>query len=105
VIHHAFTGGIFRAVDETTGAEVIVKQARPNTGGVLSGTDVRDRRRHEAAMLELFAPSGHTRNPSVSSSNRANSSSSRRWCTEPPCGNGSRTTSSQTTVPPGRSPG
>lgn len=63
VIRHAFTGGVFRAVDHETGADVIVKQARPHAGATLAGTDIRDRRRHEAAMLELFAGSGHTPRP------------------------------------------
>ncbi|OLF14749.1 class IV lanthionine synthetase LanL [Actinophytocola xanthii] len=60
VIRHAFTGGVFRAVDQETGAEVIVKQARPHAGATLAGTDALDQRRHEAAMLELFAESGYT---------------------------------------------
>ncbi|HET6355941.1 class IV lanthionine synthetase LanL [Streptomyces sp.] len=63
VIRHAFAGGVYRATDQTTGAPVIVKQARPHTAATLTGQDVRDRRRHEAAMLDLFAESGYTPRP------------------------------------------
>ncbi|MBP2328418.1 hypothetical protein JOF56_008803 [Kibdelosporangium banguiense] len=63
VIRHSFNGGVFRAVDQETGTEVIVKQARPHTGAALTGEDVRDRRRHEMAMLELFDGSGATPRP------------------------------------------
>ncbi|MFG2143299.1 class IV lanthionine synthetase LanL [Streptomyces sp. NPDC048696] len=59
-IRHAFGGGVFRGVDENTGAPVIIKQARPHTTAALTGEDVRDLRRHEAAMLEAFAGSGFT---------------------------------------------
>lgn len=55
VIQHANKGGVFRARDETTGREVVVKQARPHVGAGLDGSDVRDRLRHEAAMLDLLA--------------------------------------------------
>lgn len=60
VIRHAFPGGVYRATDQRTGAEVIIKQARPHTGADLTGRDVRDERRHEAAMLTLFEPTGIT---------------------------------------------
>ncbi|MGW0574385.1 class IV lanthionine synthetase LanL [Streptomyces sp. NPDC002920] len=60
VIRHAFGGGVYRGTDETTGAAVVIKQARPHTAATPAGGDVRDRRRHEAAMLERFAPSGVT---------------------------------------------
>ncbi|MFD9789961.1 class IV lanthionine synthetase LanL [Streptomyces sp. NPDC059070] len=60
VIRHAFGGGVFRGVDESTGASVIIKQARPHTAATLSGHDARDLRCHEAAMLEEFAGSGCT---------------------------------------------
>ncbi|MER5928970.1 class IV lanthionine synthetase LanL [Streptomyces sp. NPDC002054] len=63
VIRHAFAGGVYRATDKTTGSPVIVKQARPHTAANLTGQDVRDRRRHEAAMLDLFADSGYTPRP------------------------------------------
>lgn len=60
VIRHAFGGGVFRGVDESTGTPVIIKQARPHTAATLTGRDARDLRRHEAAMLEEFAGSGFT---------------------------------------------
>ena len=55
-IRHANKGGVYRATDEHDGAEVIVKQARAHVGARLDGTDVRDRLRKEARMLELLAP-------------------------------------------------
>lgn len=58
VIRHAFTGGVYRATDDRTGLPVVIKQARPHTGATLTGMDVRDVRRHEAAMLELLEPTG-----------------------------------------------
>ncbi|WHM40231.1 class IV lanthionine synthetase LanL [Streptomyces sp. BPTC-684] len=63
VIRHAFGGGVFRGVDESTGTPVIIKQARPHTAATLTGRDARDLRRHEAAMLEAFAGSGFTPAP------------------------------------------
>ncbi|MEU3355993.1 class IV lanthionine synthetase LanL [Streptomyces sp. NPDC037389] len=63
VIRHAFTGGVYRATDQHTGATVVVKQARPHTDATLTGRDIRDARRHEAAMLEEFAAGGLTPRP------------------------------------------
>jgi hypothetical protein len=60
VIRHAFSGGVFRALDQVTGQSVILKQARPHAGADLTGQDIRDTRRHEAAMLELLGSSGMT---------------------------------------------
>jgi len=60
VVRHAFGGGVYRATDERTGASVIIKQARPHAGADVTGRDIRDSRRHEAAMLEQFEPSGVT---------------------------------------------
>jgi hypothetical protein len=59
-IRHAFTGGVFRARDEQTGALVIIKQARRHAGGTIGGQDRRDTRRHEAQMLRRFQDSGIT---------------------------------------------
>jgi hypothetical protein len=56
VIRHANRGGIYRATDERNGADVLVKQARPHVGAMLDGTDVRDRLREEARMLDLLSP-------------------------------------------------
>lgn len=58
VIRHAFTGGTFRATDQDTGTEVIVKQARAHAGAAIDGADMRAMRRHEADMLRLFHDSG-----------------------------------------------
>ncbi|MCC3776149.1 class IV lanthionine synthetase LanL, partial [Streptomyces sp. UNOB3_S3] len=63
VIRHAFTGGVYRATDDRTGLPVVIKQARPHTGATLTGMDIRDVRRHEAAMLELLEPTGLTPSP------------------------------------------
>lgn len=44
-------GGVYRAVDRTTGADVIIKQARAHTGAQITGWDSRDALRHEAHIL------------------------------------------------------
>lgn len=53
-IQHSNKGGVFRAEDTETGAQVVVKQARPHVGVGLEGLDVRDLLRREAALLERF---------------------------------------------------
>ncbi|WP_327417303.1 class IV lanthionine synthetase LanL [Streptomyces sp. NBC_01233] len=53
-IQHSSKGGVFRAEDTATGAQVVVKQARPHVGAGLEGLDVRDLLRREAALLERF---------------------------------------------------
>ncbi len=53
-IRHSNRGGVYRATDQTSGAEVIIKQARPHTGAELTGEDSRDALRHEAKMLEVL---------------------------------------------------
>lgn len=50
-IQHSNRGGVYRAVDRETGADVVVKQARAHTGGQVNGQDSRDVLRHEARML------------------------------------------------------
>ncbi|MEU5434884.1 class IV lanthionine synthetase LanL [Streptomyces sp. NPDC020719] len=60
VIRHSYAGGVYRASDEVTGAEVIIKQARPHAAANLLGEDVRDLRRREGSMLKRFATSGLT---------------------------------------------
>ncbi|CAG7613267.1 class IV lanthionine synthetase LanL [Actinacidiphila bryophytorum] len=57
-IRHANKGGVYRATDERDGGEVVVKQARAHVGGLLDGTDARDRLRQEARILRLTAPLG-----------------------------------------------
>ncbi|MFD5429051.1 class IV lanthionine synthetase LanL [Streptomyces sp. NPDC127084] len=59
-VRHANKGGVYRALDERTGREVVVKHARAHVGARLDGTDVRDRLRDESRMLELLAPLGVT---------------------------------------------
>ncbi|MGW3063865.1 class IV lanthionine synthetase LanL, partial [Streptomyces sp. NPDC001130] len=59
-IKHSAKGGVFRAVDQHTGKDVVVKQARPHVGERMDGTDVRDVIRHEASMLDELAPLGFT---------------------------------------------
>ncbi|MFF0473795.1 class IV lanthionine synthetase LanL [Streptomyces sp. NPDC004284] len=53
-IQHSNKGGVFRAEDTRTGAQVVVKQARPHVGAGPEGLDVRDLLRREAALLERF---------------------------------------------------
>jgi Lanthionine synthetase C-like protein/Protein kinase domain len=57
-VRHANKGGIYVADDTTTGTEVIIKHARRHIGAGLDGTDSRDYLRHEAEMLDAFAPLG-----------------------------------------------
>ena len=57
-IRHANRGGVFRASDRSSGAAVVVKQARPHVEAGAGGRDVRDALRHEARMLERLAPLG-----------------------------------------------
>ncbi|CAG7613424.1 class IV lanthionine synthetase LanL [Actinacidiphila bryophytorum] len=57
-VRHSYRGGVFRALDHETGAEVVVKQARPHVMGWLSGKDARDTLRHEAAVLDLLGTTG-----------------------------------------------
>ena len=51
-IRHANKGGIYRGIDDATGAEVVIKHARAHVASTLAGTDARDALRNEAAMLE-----------------------------------------------------
>ncbi|MGW6710603.1 class IV lanthionine synthetase LanL, partial [Streptomyces sp. NPDC054956] len=70
-IRHSARGGIYRALDHRTGAEVVVKQARSHVGTRVTGEDARDALRRESAALaeldgiaaghvELFDLDGHT---------------------------------------------
>ncbi|WGP11866.1 class IV lanthionine synthetase LanL [Streptomyces sp. SH5] len=59
-IRHAFKGGVYLATDETTGRQVVVKEARAHVGVRMDGTDLQDTLRHEAEMLEALAPLGLT---------------------------------------------
>jgi len=57
-IKHSYGGGVFRAVDQQTNADVILKQARPHVAGDFAGADARDVLRHEAQILDLLSPLG-----------------------------------------------
>jgi tRNA A-37 threonylcarbamoyl transferase component Bud32 len=53
-IRHANRGGVYLAIDEHTGAEIVLKEARPYTCGDLDGRYAPDFLRHEAEMLRLL---------------------------------------------------
>ncbi|GGT26012.1 hypothetical protein GCM10010176_083310 [Nonomuraea spiralis] len=59
-IRHGAKGGVFLAEDRLSGAQVVIKQARPHISATLQGQDERDRLRHEAYMLDLLGPVGVT---------------------------------------------
>ncbi|MCT9933603.1 class IV lanthionine synthetase LanL [Planotetraspora sp. A-T 1434] len=59
-IRQSYRGGVYRAADQHTGAEVVVKQARPHVLGSLTGRDARDALRHEAKIMDLLGPLGLT---------------------------------------------
>ncbi len=50
-VRHSARGGVYRALDQHTGAEVIVKQARAHAAANVTGEDARARLRREAANL------------------------------------------------------
>jgi hypothetical protein len=60
VIRQSYRGGVFRATDQRTGTDVILKQRRAHVQGSFTGTDGRDALRHEADMLDVLAPLGLT---------------------------------------------
>lgn len=55
-IRHVNKGGVYRAVDTRTGADVILKEARPHVGADDTGKDVRDLLRAEARALQKIGP-------------------------------------------------
>ena len=55
-IRHANKGGVFRARDTRTGADVVIKQARAHVGGRPGGPDVQGMLRNEAGALRLLEP-------------------------------------------------
>ncbi|MGH8896813.1 MAG: hypothetical protein ACRDZ4_07275 [Egibacteraceae bacterium] len=55
-IRHAYRGGVYRATDTRTDAEVVVKPARAHVESYHKGWDVREALRHEAEILDLLAP-------------------------------------------------
>ncbi|MER6518341.1 class IV lanthionine synthetase LanL [Streptomyces sp. NPDC001553] len=57
-IRHTNKGGVYRGTDVTTGAPVVIKEARPHVEGDSSGSDVRDWLRAEARTLEKLKDTG-----------------------------------------------
>jgi tRNA A-37 threonylcarbamoyl transferase component Bud32 len=57
-IRHLNKGGVYRAVDTRSGADVVIKEARPHVAADETGKDVRDRLRAEARALEQIQPLG-----------------------------------------------
>ncbi|TXS34122.1 hypothetical protein EAO71_01985 [Streptomyces sp. ms191] len=57
-IRHTNKGGVYRGTDVTTGAPVVIKEARPHVEGDASGSDVRDWLRAEARTLERLQGTG-----------------------------------------------
>lgn len=53
-LRHSNRGGVYRAFDQATGEEVVLKEARPFIGPEDDGSDMTDRLRHEYSMLERF---------------------------------------------------
>lgn len=64
-IRHANKGGVFRAADQETGHDVVLKQGRAYVDELPDGGDVRDLLRHESRMLELLAHTGYVPTPVV----------------------------------------
>jgi serine/threonine protein kinase len=54
-IRHSARGGVYRAIDQRTGAEVIVKQARAHVAANATGEDARVCLRREAANLTALS--------------------------------------------------
>ncbi|MFD4917917.1 class IV lanthionine synthetase LanL [Streptomyces virginiae] len=59
-IRHTNKGGVYRGSDVTTGAPVVIKEARPHVDADASGRDVRDWLRAEARTLEKLHGTGLT---------------------------------------------
>ncbi|MFJ3876722.1 class IV lanthionine synthetase LanL [Streptomyces sp. NPDC090077] len=57
-IRHTNKGGVYRGTDATTGAPVVIKEARPHVEADTSGRDVRDWLRAEARTLEELRGTG-----------------------------------------------
>ncbi len=55
-IRHTNKGGVYRAVDTRSGADAIIKEARPHVAADRTGRDTRDLLRTEARALEEFEP-------------------------------------------------
>ncbi|MEU5185579.1 class IV lanthionine synthetase LanL [Streptomyces klenkii] len=57
-VRHSNRGGVYRARDERTGEDVLLKEARAHVGAQPGGTDARDWLRYEAGVLARLAPQG-----------------------------------------------
>ncbi|OIJ63974.1 class IV lanthionine synthetase LanL [Streptomyces mangrovisoli] len=57
-IRHTNKGGVYRGTDVTSGAPVVIKEARPHVEGDASGSDVRDWLRAEARTLAKLKGTG-----------------------------------------------
>ncbi|MFC9283071.1 class IV lanthionine synthetase LanL, partial [Streptomyces collinus] len=57
-IRHTNKGGVYRGMDVTTSAPVVIKEARPHVEGDVAGSDVRDWLRAEARILEKLKHTG-----------------------------------------------
>ncbi|MCF3102042.1 class IV lanthionine synthetase LanL [Streptomyces roseoverticillatus] len=57
-VRHSNRGGVYRARDEHTGEDVLLKEARAHVGAQPGGTDARDWLRYEAGVLARLAPRG-----------------------------------------------
>jgi serine/threonine protein kinase/rhamnogalacturonyl hydrolase YesR len=57
-IRHSNRGGVYRAVDNDSGAEAVIKEARPHVAEDATGKDARDLLRAEARALEKISPLG-----------------------------------------------
>ncbi|MEU1313037.1 class IV lanthionine synthetase LanL [Streptomyces cinnamoneus] len=57
-VRHSNRGGVYRAHDQHTGEDVLLKEARPHIGADREGHDARDWLRHEADVLHRLAPYG-----------------------------------------------
>ncbi|WKU43202.1 class IV lanthionine synthetase LanL [Streptomyces sp. VNUA116] len=57
-VRHSNRGGVYRAQDEHTGEDVLLKEARAHVGAQPGGSDARDWLRYEAGVLARLAPQG-----------------------------------------------
>lgn len=57
-IQHANKGGVYQALDEQDGSEVIIKQARAHVAATLAGQDSQTLLRAEAEALDVLHPLG-----------------------------------------------
>lgn len=58
VMGHSNTGGVYSALDQHTGKQVVIKEARPHTNMNLSGNDAIDQLRKEHRLLQVLSGSG-----------------------------------------------